>query len=323
MPAPDAPGRCAVPGQRPGLSARHGHPDHSRPRLHGPGQQGGDQGGHRRRDAGRQLFPGEDPLGKRIAFEFRGNDRHPDAVWREIGVVKQCAPLRHRLQPPYVRFMPLRPVAGVVPAATPGDVAVRADVARAERRRGDRRELARSIATFRPTASRRENAPGAGHRTATPQRDAAVGSGRACAARGDRHLRCGPIRRAADGDRGPTWRSARMGRHVAGMVVGQATALIATEWSSACPRRWRWIGDATCSPARSLDAGHRRGARDRGSSPASSLPRHAGGSARCAQSGVNSLRLQFTVHGSRFTVRVHGSRLAPHAAPGARAPRPF
>ena len=93
-PADPAAGRAGddvpLPGEQPGLPARDGHSAAQGPVLHDA----------RQRAAStpvaivdetlvRRLFPDEDPLGKRIAFEFRGDRSNPDPLWREIvGVVR-------------------------------------------------------------------------------------------------------------------------------------------------------------------------------------------------------------------------------------------
>ena len=53
----------------------------------------------------RRLFPGEDPLGKRIAFEFSGHDRRgQNPIWREIvGIVKHVRHYGIASEPPYVQ----------------------------------------------------------------------------------------------------------------------------------------------------------------------------------------------------------------------------
>jgi putative ABC transport system permease protein len=53
----------------------------------------------------RQLFPGEDPLGRRIAFEFRGDRQNPNPVWREIvGVVGHVRHYGIASEPPFVQL---------------------------------------------------------------------------------------------------------------------------------------------------------------------------------------------------------------------------
>jgi putative ABC transport system permease protein len=53
----------------------------------------------------RKLFPGEDALGKRIAFEFRGNRNNPDPLWREIvGVVGHVKHYGLASEPPFVQL---------------------------------------------------------------------------------------------------------------------------------------------------------------------------------------------------------------------------
>jgi putative ABC transport system permease protein len=53
----------------------------------------------------RRLFPGEDPLGRRIAFEFRGDRQNPNPVWREIvGVVGHVRHYGIASEPPFVQL---------------------------------------------------------------------------------------------------------------------------------------------------------------------------------------------------------------------------
>jgi putative ABC transport system permease protein len=53
----------------------------------------------------RKLFPGGDGLGKRIAFEFHGDRRTPDPVWREIvGVVPHVRHYGIAAEPPFVQL---------------------------------------------------------------------------------------------------------------------------------------------------------------------------------------------------------------------------
>jgi putative ABC transport system permease protein len=56
-----------------------------------------------------RFFPGEEPLGKRISFEFRGTRDNPDAVWREIvGVVRHVRHYGLVSGPSYVQvYVPL------------------------------------------------------------------------------------------------------------------------------------------------------------------------------------------------------------------------
>ena len=56
-----------------------------------------------------RLFPGEDPLGKRIAFEFRGTHENPQPYWRQIvGVVRHVRHYGLASEPPYVQvYAPL------------------------------------------------------------------------------------------------------------------------------------------------------------------------------------------------------------------------
>jgi predicted permease len=52
----------------------------------------------------RKLFPGEDPLGRRIAFEFRGTEASPIIFWREIvGVVGHVRHYGLASEPPFVQ----------------------------------------------------------------------------------------------------------------------------------------------------------------------------------------------------------------------------
>jgi putative ABC transport system permease protein len=52
----------------------------------------------------RRLFPGEDPLGRRIAFEFRGERQNPNPIWREIvGVVAHVRHYGIASEPPFVQ----------------------------------------------------------------------------------------------------------------------------------------------------------------------------------------------------------------------------
>ena len=52
----------------------------------------------------RKLFPGEEALGKRIAFEFRGPRQSPDPIWREIvGVVGHVRHYGIASEPPFVQ----------------------------------------------------------------------------------------------------------------------------------------------------------------------------------------------------------------------------
>jgi putative ABC transport system permease protein len=52
----------------------------------------------------RKLFPGEDPLGRRIAFEFRGDRQNPNPIWREIvGVVAHVRHYGIASEPPFVQ----------------------------------------------------------------------------------------------------------------------------------------------------------------------------------------------------------------------------
>jgi putative ABC transport system permease protein len=52
-----------------------------------------------------RLFPGEDPIGRRIAFEFRGDRRNPDPIWREIvGVVGHVRHYGIASEPPFVQL---------------------------------------------------------------------------------------------------------------------------------------------------------------------------------------------------------------------------
>jgi putative ABC transport system permease protein len=57
----------------------------------------------------RTLFPNDDPLGKRIAFEFRGSHGNPDPIWREVvGVVRHVRHYGIASEPPYVQvYAPL------------------------------------------------------------------------------------------------------------------------------------------------------------------------------------------------------------------------
>ena len=78
----------------------------------------------------RRLFPGEDPLGRRIAFEFRGDRQNPNPIWREIvGVVAHVRHYGIASEPPFVQvytpfnqlpiwFEPRRPSMALV-ARTP------------------------------------------------------------------------------------------------------------------------------------------------------------------------------------------------------------
>ena len=51
-----------------------------------------------------RLFPGEDPLGRRIAFEFRGDRQNPNPIWREIvGVVSHVRHYGIASEPPFVQ----------------------------------------------------------------------------------------------------------------------------------------------------------------------------------------------------------------------------
>jgi putative ABC transport system permease protein len=53
----------------------------------------------------RKLFPNEDPLGKRIAFEFHGTPEKPGMVWREIvGVVGHVRHYGIASEPPFVQL---------------------------------------------------------------------------------------------------------------------------------------------------------------------------------------------------------------------------
>ena len=56
-----------------------------------------------------RLFPGEDPIGKRIAFEFRGDQNTPDPIWREVvGVVRHVRHYGVATGPPFVQvYTPL------------------------------------------------------------------------------------------------------------------------------------------------------------------------------------------------------------------------
>jgi putative ABC transport system permease protein len=52
-----------------------------------------------------RLFPGEDPLGRRIAFEFRGDRQNPNPIWREIvGVVGHVRHYGIASEPPFVQL---------------------------------------------------------------------------------------------------------------------------------------------------------------------------------------------------------------------------
>jgi putative ABC transport system permease protein len=57
----------------------------------------------------RQLFPGEDPLGKRMSFEDRGNGDGTDLIWRRIvGVVRHVRHYGIASEPPFVQvYTPL------------------------------------------------------------------------------------------------------------------------------------------------------------------------------------------------------------------------
>jgi putative ABC transport system permease protein len=51
-----------------------------------------------------RLFPGEDPIGRHIAFEFRGARQNPDPIWREIvGVVGHVRHYGIASEPPFVQ----------------------------------------------------------------------------------------------------------------------------------------------------------------------------------------------------------------------------
>jgi putative ABC transport system permease protein len=53
----------------------------------------------------RKLFPHDDPIGKRIAFEFRGTPANPDPIWREVvGVVRHVRHYGIASEPPYVQL---------------------------------------------------------------------------------------------------------------------------------------------------------------------------------------------------------------------------
>ena len=52
-----------------------------------------------------RLFPGEDPPGRRIAFEFRGDRQNPNPIWREIvGVVAHVRHYGIASEPPFVQL---------------------------------------------------------------------------------------------------------------------------------------------------------------------------------------------------------------------------
>jgi len=52
-----------------------------------------------------RLFPGEDPLGKRISFEFHGGRENPNPRWREIiGVVGHVRHYGIASEPPFVQL---------------------------------------------------------------------------------------------------------------------------------------------------------------------------------------------------------------------------
>jgi putative ABC transport system permease protein len=52
-----------------------------------------------------KLFPKEDPLGRRIAFEFRGDRQNPNPIWREIvGVVRHVRHYGIASEPPFVQL---------------------------------------------------------------------------------------------------------------------------------------------------------------------------------------------------------------------------
>jgi putative ABC transport system permease protein len=57
----------------------------------------------------RRFFPGSDPIGKRIAFEFRGTPADPQPIWREIvGVVRHVRHYGLATEPPFVQvYTPL------------------------------------------------------------------------------------------------------------------------------------------------------------------------------------------------------------------------
>jgi putative ABC transport system permease protein len=57
----------------------------------------------------RRLFPGEDPLGKRISFEDRGDGPAPQPIWRQIvGVVRHVRHYGIASEPPFVQvYTPL------------------------------------------------------------------------------------------------------------------------------------------------------------------------------------------------------------------------
>jgi putative ABC transport system permease protein len=53
----------------------------------------------------RKLFPAEDPVGKRISFEFHGGRDNPQGIWREIvGVVAHVRHYGIASEPPYVQL---------------------------------------------------------------------------------------------------------------------------------------------------------------------------------------------------------------------------
>ena len=53
----------------------------------------------------RTMFPGEDPLGKRISFEFRGTEQDPQPIWREIvGVVGHVRQYGLASEPAFVQI---------------------------------------------------------------------------------------------------------------------------------------------------------------------------------------------------------------------------
>jgi hypothetical protein len=52
-----------------------------------------------------KLFPHDDPIGKRVAFEFRGTPANPDPIWREVvGVVRHVRHYGIASEPPFVQL---------------------------------------------------------------------------------------------------------------------------------------------------------------------------------------------------------------------------
>jgi predicted permease len=53
----------------------------------------------------RKLFPDDDPIGKRIAFEFGGSHDHSQPIWREVvGVVRHVRHYGLASEPPFVQL---------------------------------------------------------------------------------------------------------------------------------------------------------------------------------------------------------------------------